>query len=276
MHNATTKQRRAALRRHLGIFLGSLPSWFRRRRAREPAPPAGAERLEDLGAADTAATAPAMTPAPSPGASGQVGQTLVAPPGAASATMAATTAPVVQPSFRAASWAASGPMARSPAPAPTRASAPDREGGPRPRRRAAVAVAVVALAAALAALALARRGPASPSASVAAGREGGEPLAAWALPAAAAPSPAAPSPAAARSAGPPPGEHPPAVSAGHPASPATTARTVVVRRGDTLWDLCARHLGDPYAWPRIHALNRDRVANPDLIFPGQEIRIPGT
>jgi nucleoid-associated protein YgaU len=51
---------------------------------------------------------------------------------------------------------------------------------------------------------------------------------------------------------------------------------VVVRRGDTLWDLCARHLGDPYAWPRIHALNRDRVANPDLIFPGQEIRIPGT
>ncbi len=35
-------------------------------------------------------------------------------------------------------------------------------------------------------------------------------------------------------------------------------------------------LGDRYAWPRIHALNRDRVANPDLIFPGQEIRIPGT
>jgi len=272
MHNATTKQRRAALRRHLGIFLGSLPSWIRRRRAREPAPLAGAERLEDLGAADTAATKPAMTPVPWPGASGQTGQTVVAPLGAAFATTAATTAPVVQPSFRAASWPASAPMpARTPAPEPARASAPDSEGAPRTRRRAAWAVALVALAAALAALALARRGPASPSASVAAGKGGGEPLAARALPAA-----AAPSPAAARSAGPPPGEHPPAVSAGHPALPATAPRTVVVRRGDTLWDLCAHHLGDPYAWPRIHALNRDRVANPDLIFPGQEIRIPGT
>jgi hypothetical protein len=272
MHNATTKQRRAAVRRHLGIFLGSLPSWIRRRRAREPAPLAGAERLEDLVAADTAVTAPATIPPPSPGASGQGGQTLVTPPGAASATMPATTAPVIQPSFRAASWPASGPMpARTPAPAPTSASAPDCEGRPRPRRRAAVALAMVALAAALAALALARRGPASASASVAAGKEGGEPLAARALPAA-----AAPSPAAARSAGSPPGEHLPAVFAGHPASPAAAARTVVVRRGDTLWDLCVHHLGDPYAWPRIHALNRDRVANPDLIFPGQEIRIPGT
>ncbi len=38
-----------------------------------------------------------------------------------------------------------------------------------------------------------------------------------------------------------------------------------------------RHLGIFLgSWPRIHALNRDRVANPDLIFPGQEIRIPGT
>ncbi|HEY6105847.1 MAG TPA: LysM peptidoglycan-binding domain-containing protein [Anaeromyxobacteraceae bacterium] len=272
MHNATTKQRRAALRRHLGIFLGSLPSWIRRRRARAPAPLSGAERLEDLGAADTAATGPAMTPAPPPGASFQAGQTLVAPPDGAFAFMAATTAPLVQRSTPAGSWAACGPMpARTPAPGPPRASAPDRERGPRPRRRAAAAVAVVALAAALAALALARRGPASASASVAAGKEGGEPLAARALSAA-----AAPSPAAARGAGPQPGEHRPAISAGHPASPATAARTVVVRRGDTLWDLCAHHLGDPYAWPRIHALNRDRVANPDLIFPGQEIRIPGT
>lgn len=52
---------------------------------------------------------------------------------------------------------------------------------------------------------------------------------------------------------------------------------VVVRRGDTLWGIAARHLG-PHAtdqdvaeaWPRWHAANRDVIgADPDLIRPGQ-------
>ncbi|WP_202977019.1 LysM peptidoglycan-binding domain-containing protein [Ornithinimicrobium flavum] len=57
---------------------------------------------------------------------------------------------------------------------------------------------------------------------------------------------------------------------------------VVVRRGDTLWDLCARHLG-PQAtsadiaqeWPRWYAANAEVIGpDPDLILPGQELVVP--
>lgn len=57
---------------------------------------------------------------------------------------------------------------------------------------------------------------------------------------------------------------------------------VVVRRGDTLWDLCARHLG-PRAttadiaqeWPRWYDANIGVIGpDPDLILPGQELVVP--
>ena len=67
---------------------------------------------------------------------------------------------------------------------------------------------------------------------------------------------------------------------------ATTATvpdgTVVVHRGDTLWDIAARHLG-PHAtdqdvaeaWPRWYALNREVVGDdPDHILPGQRLVVP--
>lgn len=62
------------------------------------------------------------------------------------------------------------------------------------------------------------------------------------------------------------------------------ARHVVVRRGDTLWDIAARHLGPQAttqdvaeAWPRWYAANRDLIGtDPDLILPGQELTVPGT
>ena len=52
---------------------------------------------------------------------------------------------------------------------------------------------------------------------------------------------------------------------------------VVVRRGDTLWAIAARHLGGPAtdadvaeAWPRWYAANREVIgADPDHIRPGQ-------
>lgn len=52
--------------------------------------------------------------------------------------------------------------------------------------------------------------------------------------------------------------------------------TVVVRAGDTLWDLAARHLGPEAdaaaiatAWPRWHAANREAIgADPHLLLPG--------
>lgn len=60
------------------------------------------------------------------------------------------------------------------------------------------------------------------------------------------------------------------------------AEDVVVRRGDTLWDIAARALG-PRAtvadiaveWPRWYVANRPVVGpDPDLIRPGQRLRPP--
>lgn len=45
--------------------------------------------------------------------------------------------------------------------------------------------------------------------------------------------------------------------------------------GDTLWDLAQRYYGDPFEWRRIWEANRDRIQDPNLIYPGQVLTIPG-
>jgi len=47
-----------------------------------------------------------------------------------------------------------------------------------------------------------------------------------------------------------------------------------VRPGDRLWDLSAHYYRDPFKWRRLFRENRDHVADPDVIFPGQQIRVP--
>jgi nucleoid-associated protein YgaU len=48
---------------------------------------------------------------------------------------------------------------------------------------------------------------------------------------------------------------------------------VTVRRGDTLSALAARH-GVTGGWQALHAANRASIANPNLIYVGQVIRLP--
>ena len=47
-----------------------------------------------------------------------------------------------------------------------------------------------------------------------------------------------------------------------------------VVKGETLWALAERYLGDPYRWPLIYEANQGAITDPDLIFPGQTLAIP--
>lgn len=50
--------------------------------------------------------------------------------------------------------------------------------------------------------------------------------------------------------------------------------SVVVTRGDTLSSIAYRLYGNAALWPLLYAANADQVANPNLIFPGEVLRLP--
>jgi LysM domain len=50
------------------------------------------------------------------------------------------------------------------------------------------------------------------------------------------------------------------------------SRTHIVQKGDTLWDLSGKYLGNPYAWPQIWELNQ-WVKDPHWIYPGDPLII---
>jgi len=54
----------------------------------------------------------------------------------------------------------------------------------------------------------------------------------------------------------------------------TEARTYVVKSGDSLSKIAKEILGDAGRWPEIFEANKDKIEDPDLIYPGQELDIP--
>jgi nucleoid-associated protein YgaU len=56
-------------------------------------------------------------------------------------------------------------------------------------------------------------------------------------------------------------------------SPAET-HTYVVVKGDSLSKIAMGQYGNAQKWRRIYEANRDLIKDPDLIYPGQQLRIP--
>jgi nucleoid-associated protein YgaU len=48
----------------------------------------------------------------------------------------------------------------------------------------------------------------------------------------------------------------------------------VIQKGDSLSAIAKRYYGNAKDYPRIFDANREVIKNPDLIYPGQKIRIP--
>ena len=46
----------------------------------------------------------------------------------------------------------------------------------------------------------------------------------------------------------------------------------VVRRGDTLWDICFFYFNDPWQWPKVWSYN-SQITNPHWIYPGDLVRL---
>ena len=45
---------------------------------------------------------------------------------------------------------------------------------------------------------------------------------------------------------------------------------------ECLWNIAAKKniYNDPWKWKRIYMANKDQIKNPDIIYPGQKLRIP--
>ena len=64
-------------------------------------------------------------------------------------------------------------------------------------------------------------------------------------------------------------------AAAKPAAPASpSSKTYTVKSGDTLSRIAKDHLGDSGDYMKIFDLNKDQLSNPDLIKPGQVLRLP--
>lgn len=271
MHNATTKQRLSALRRRLG-FLGGASAWASERTDRLEAAVTDLLRLARGGETSASEPTPAFgfaMPAAAMSAPPRIERPArwvsagveVSSERFATATTQVVpteelvhTAEVPAPGGASTSDAAADDSSE-PEPLASTASdvrtedfpEPERTGGAAWKRPAVIAALVLAAIAGLVALLW----PAAPDRA---------PTAAEPDRVVAAPAPVTPAPAA-------------APAAPEPAAPPAPTH-VVVARGDSLWILSRAHLGDPLRWPHLHAANRAAIRDPDLIYPGQTLRLP--
>jgi LysM repeat protein len=53
----------------------------------------------------------------------------------------------------------------------------------------------------------------------------------------------------------------------------TTPSTYTVKPGDYLILICKKELGDGSKWKEVYNLNKDKIKNPNLIYPGQVLKL---
>ena len=64
------------------------------------------------------------------------------------------------------------------------------------------------------------------------------------------------------------------VTGGAAAATGTSGKTYTVKSGDTLSKIAKDHLGNANAYMKIYEANRDQLSNPDVIKPGQVLKLP--
>jgi nucleoid-associated protein YgaU len=63
-------------------------------------------------------------------------------------------------------------------------------------------------------------------------------------------------------------------AAAAPAADAQEPSVIVIRRGDTLWQIAQRHYGDGTKYTQIFKNNREQIRNPNWIYPEQRFKLP--
>jgi len=59
-----------------------------------------------------------------------------------------------------------------------------------------------------------------------------------------------------------------------PADTAPALKTYTVKSGDCLWNIAKKYLGDGGRYTEIYSLNKSKIKNPNLIYPGQVLTLP--
>ena len=77
---------------------------------------------------------------------------------------------------------------------------------------------------------------------------------------------------------PPPAPFQPATATVEPpkreTSNAPKNASYTVKSGDCLWNIAKKQLGDGSRWKEIYELNKDKIKNPNLIYPDQSLTLP--
>ena len=53
-----------------------------------------------------------------------------------------------------------------------------------------------------------------------------------------------------------------------------STNTYTVKKGDNLWNIAKKHYGKGSQYTKIYNANKDKIKNPNLIYPGQVLVIP--